>query len=49
LNKIKSAASTASGDQSGATKEKADQDQETKQTAKWDALKDDYLMDSKKV
>jgi hypothetical protein len=49
LNKIKSAASEASGDQSGATKEKADQDQETKQPATWNALKDDYLMDSKKV
>ena len=50
LSKIKDAAS-AGNEKSDATLEKDDRDtdNETKQTSKWDALKDDYLLDPKKV
>ena len=50
LSKIKDAASAGNG-KSDATLEKEERntDKETKQTSKWDALKDDYLLDPKKV
>ena len=50
MNKIKDAASAGNGN-SDATLEKEQRktDKETKQTSKWDALKDDYLLDPKKV
>eukprot|EP00980_Cylindrotheca_fusiformis_P029330 scaffold23297_cov132-Cylindrotheca_fusiformis.AAC.8 len=48
LDKIKNAASHAPGDQKTASKEKAKKTEIFKQTPKWDALKDDYLLNSKK-
>jgi hypothetical protein len=49
LDKIKSAASASSGDNVVSNKKKGGDDKEKEQPGGWNALKDDYLLNPKKV